>query len=139
MNSICISLIFYEFPIFFLEFNMNLLYLSRIYYEFTFFREFIMLPFSVYLGVTRIHSEFIFGFANSLAISRKYHELIICFTMKSLSISWVQYVFIIYFANSLWINYLFREVTKNFFLFREFIVNSLFYFANSLFFIELYA
>ena len=130
---------------------MNLLYFSRIHYKFTLFfsnsscfhspsiadsvriplvlRKFTMNS----LGVRRIHYEFIFGFADSLATSRKSHELIICFTMKSLSISWVQYVFIIYFANSLWINYLFREVTKNFFsvsrihcgfiiLFREFTI-----------------
>ena len=85
MNLLGVSLISYEFTIL----CLNLLWIYYIFREFTmnslFFPEFIMLLFPVYggfsknsLSVTRIHYEFIFGFANSL-----------------------------------WINYLFREVTKN--------------------------
>ena len=151
MNFLSFTWMHYEFTIFF----VNLLWI------YSFFREFIMLPFSVYRGfsrnslswvlllmysdftwrriwrekkgnklsylstlslyiknrtqlsVTRIHYVFIYGFANQLAISRKYQKLIISLTINSLTVSWIHYVFIIYIANSLWIYYLFREVTKN--------------------------
>ena len=106
MNSLGVSLIFYEFPIFFLEFNMNLLYLSRIYYEFTFFHEFIMLPFSVYRGSSK----------NSFSASRIHH------TPHSLSIAVSVRIhlrlreFVSYFEKILWIKYLFyNEIC----LFRE--------------------
>ena len=110
MNSLGVSLIFYEFPIFFLEFTMNLLYFSRIYYEFTLFFANSSCFHSLSIADSvRIH----FRFREFVSYSRKYHELIICFTIRSLSVSWIYYVFIIYFADSLLINYLFREVTKN--------------------------
>ena len=48
------------------------------------------------------------------------------FTLNTLSVSWNHFIFIIFFANSVRIHYLFHEITLNFNVLREFKSNALF-------------
>ena len=117
LNSLLNHLILHEFAMNLLvvwRFTMNLPSFSRINYEYTlFFAK--SLSFSrIYHVLTlfiadsvRIHFAVIFGFANSLYMSSKYHEFTVCF------------------ANPLWISYLFREFTLNFLFFCVFTMNQL--------------
>ena len=131
----------------FLEFTMNLIYFSRIYYEFTLFfansscfhslsiadsvrillvlREFTMNSFSV----SRIRWLFRENTMNEISVIQWIHCLFRESTMYLLSISQIDYELTIYFA----------KLSRIHFLFCEFIMDSLFYLANSLFFIKLYA
>ena len=53
------------------------------------------------------------------------------FTMNSLSVSWIQFEFTIFFANKLCIHYLFREFTVNFLCDSQIHYESINCFANS--------
>ena len=169
MNFLSFTWMHYEFTIFF----VNLLWI------YSFFREFIMLSFSVYRGFSRnslswvlllMYSDFTWRriwreekgnklpylstlslyiknrtkcYANSLCIHLRFRESVGYFE----KIPKINYLFnnkfTDCFMNPLCIYYLYREFTMNllsisrsyqeFTLFREFIMNSLFYFANWLF------
>ena len=92
------------------------------------------------LSIFWIHLKSNFDFANSLFISRKYDEFTIYFAIslwlyhlyRGFTNSWIYYEFTMYlllFADSLWINFQFRENYMNFLPFARNHYESTSYFA----------
>ena len=116
MHSLSISQIHYKFSVYFAFFSRNM------------------------LSIFWIHLKSNFDSANSLFISRKYDEFTIYFAIslwlyhlyRGFTNSWIYYEFTMYlllFADSLWINFQFRENYMNFLPFARNHYESTSYFA----------
>ena len=112
MNSLSISLIYYEFTIYF----ANILWIHYI------FREFTIIHFRI---ANLLWKYFVFRVytKNSLSISQIHHEFILFYTNPL----WIQFrfsEFTIFMANSLWIYLVFRDSQWIYHLHRKFTLDS---------------
>ena len=115
LNLLSLSRIHYQFTIFSANsLCINKFFANLLWIHF-FFREFTMVPFIFrvltlnLLFLSRIHSQSIIFFANQLSI----HLFFLVITLNSLSLSRVHYGSIMFFANSL--HYLYRDRSIIFF------------------------
>ena len=122
---------------------MNLLSVSRIHYKFNWCFTNILLIHYLFPKFTKLWSHYrlcdsvwtTWCFTKLLWIHYLFYEFItnllpfsriqFKFTLNTLSVSWNHFIFIIFFANSVRIHYLFHEITLNFNVLREFKSNAL--------------